>query len=60
MDKVLKEELLRFFINIDRTMKAYNFSLTSRQYIDINSHMRNIENINRILSELKKKVEKHD
>ena len=60
MDKVLKEELLRFFINIDRTMKAYNFSLTSRQYIDINSHMRNIENINGILSELKKKVEKHD
>jgi hypothetical protein len=60
MDKQLKEELLAFFTNISRTMKAYNFSLTSRQYIDPNSHMRNIENINRICAELKKKVEKHD
>jgi len=60
MDKELKEEILRFLINVDRTMKAYNFSLTSRQYIDPASHMRNIENINRLCSELKKKVEKHD
>jgi hypothetical protein len=60
MDKKLKEELLAFFINVERTMKSYSFSLTSRQYIDPNSHMRNIENINRICAELKKKVEKHD
>jgi hypothetical protein len=57
MDGKLKEELLSFFINIDRTMKAYMLSLTSRQYIDPASHMRNIENINRMCSELKKKVE---
>jgi|LakMenEpi03Aug12_release.lakeMendotaPanAssembly.Ray.scaffolds.fasta_scaffold842447_2 hypothetical protein len=57
MDKKLKEELLAFFTNIERTMKSYNFSLTSREYIDANSHMRNIENVNRLLSELKKKVE---
>lgn len=60
MDKVLKEEMLRFLINVDRTMKSYSFSLTSREYIDVNSHMRNIENINRLCSELKKKVEKYD
>jgi hypothetical protein len=58
MDKELKEEILKFLINVERTMKAYNFSLTSRQYIDPISHMRNIENINRICAELKKKVEK--
>lgn len=57
MDKKLKEELLAFFTNVERTMKSYNFSLTSRQYIDVNSHMRNIENVNRLLSELKKKVQ---
>jgi hypothetical protein len=57
MDEKLKEELLAFFISIDRTMKAYSLSLTSRQYIDPASHMRNIENINRISSELKKKVQ---
>lgn len=58
MDKELKEDILKFLINVERTMKAYNFSLTSRQYIDPISHMRNIENINRLCSELKKKVEK--
>lgn len=58
MDKELKEQLLSFFTNVERTMKAYNFSLTSRQYIDPQSHMRNIENLNRMCSELKKKVEK--
>jgi hypothetical protein len=56
MDEKLKEELLAFFTNIDRTMKAYNIALTSRDYIDPDSHMRNIENINRLCSELKKKV----
>ena len=56
MDEKLKEELLAFFTNIDRTMKAYNISLTSREYIDPDSHVRNIENINRLCSELKKKV----
>jgi hypothetical protein len=58
MDQKLKEELLAFFSNIERTMRAYNFSLTSREYIDPNSHMRNIEKINVMCSELKKKVEK--
>lgn len=58
MDKELKEQLLAFFINVERTMKSYNFSLTSRQYIDPISHMRNIENINHLCAELKKKVEK--
>jgi hypothetical protein len=58
MDKELKEEILRFLINVDRTMKAYNFSLTSREYIDPYSHMKNIENINYLCTELKKKVEK--
>jgi len=57
MDKELKEKLLSFFTNVDRTMKAYNYALTSREYIDPQSHMRNIENINRMCSELKKKVE---
>jgi len=38
-------------------MKAYNYALTSPQYIDPQSHMRNIENLNRMCSELKKKVE---
>lgn len=57
MDKELKEKLLSFFINVDRTMKAYNYALTSREYIDPQSHMRNIENLNRMCSELKKKVE---
>ena len=57
MDNKLKEELLAFFINVERTMKSYNFSLTSREYIDVNSHIRNIENVNRLLSELKKKVQ---
>jgi hypothetical protein len=56
MDEKLKEELLAFFTNIDRTMKAYNIALTSRDYIDPDSHVRNIENINRLCSELKKKV----
>jgi len=56
MDEKLKEELLAFFTNIDRTMKAYNIALSSREYIDPYSHMRNIENINRLCSELKKKV----
>jgi hypothetical protein len=60
MDKELKDQLLAFFSNVERTMKSYSFSLTSRQYIDPNSHMRNIENMNRICAELKKKVEKHD
>lgn len=58
MDQKLKEELLAFFTNIERTMRAYNFSLTSREYIDPNSHMRNIEKINVMCLELKKKVEK--
>lgn len=58
MDKELKEEILKFLTNVDRTMKSYSFSLTSRQYIDPVSHMRNIENINKLCSELKKKVEK--
>lgn len=58
MDKDLKQELLAFITNIERTMKAYNFSITSRQYIDPQSHMTNIDNINRICVELKKKVEK--
>jgi CCR4-NOT transcriptional regulation complex NOT5 subunit len=58
MDQKLKEELLAFFTNVERTMKAYNFSLTSREYIDPYSHTKNIENINRLCSELKKKVEK--
>jgi hypothetical protein len=57
MDKELKEQLIAFFINVDRTMKAYNFSLTSPQYIDPQSHMRNIEKINALCAELKKKVE---
>jgi len=56
MDEKLKEELLAFFTNIDRTMKAYNIAITSREYIDPDSHLRNIENINRLSSELKKKV----
>lgn len=60
MDQKLKEEILVFLFNIERTMKAYSFSLTSRQYIDPNSHMRNIENINRMCSELKKKVKNHE
>lgn len=57
MDKELKEQILVFLTNVDRTMKAYNFALTSREYIDPQSHMKNIENINRMCSELKKKVE---
>jgi hypothetical protein len=57
MDQKLKEELLAFFTNINLTMKAYGFSLTSREYIDSASHMRNIEKINNLCSELKKKVE---
>lgn len=57
MDKELKEKLLSFFTNVDRTMKAYNYALTSREYIDPQSHMRNIENLSRMCSELKKKVE---
>ena len=57
MDKELKEQLLAFFTNVERTMKSYNFSLTSREYIDPASHMRNIENINRLCAELKKKVQ---
>ena len=57
MDQKLKEELLAFFTNINRTMKAYNLCLTSRQYIDPISHMRNIEKINNLCDELKKKVE---
>jgi hypothetical protein len=57
MDEKLKEELLAFFTNISHTMRAYNMSLTSRQYIDPISHMKNIENINRLCSELKKKVQ---
>lgn len=60
MDKELKEKLLSFFTNIDRTMKAYNLCLTSRLYIDPAFHMRNIENINRLCSDLKKKVENCD
>ena len=60
MDQKLKEEILVFLFNIERTMKAYNFSLTSREYIDPASHMRNIENINRMCSELKKKVKNHE
>lgn len=58
MDKELKQEILVLLINVERTMKAYNFALTSRQYIDPQSHMKNIENVNRMCSELKKKVEK--
>lgn len=58
MDEKLKEELLTFIFNVQRTMKSYSFSLTSRQYINPASHMRNIENMNRLCSELKKKVEK--
>jgi hypothetical protein len=57
MDKKLKEELLAFFTNVERTMKAYNYALTSREYIDPQSHMKNIENVNRLCSEVKKKVQ---
>ena len=56
MDEKLKEELLAFFTNVDRTLKAYNYALTSREYIDPQSHMKNIENLNRICFELKNKV----
>jgi len=56
MDEKLKEELLAFFTNVDRTLKAYNYALTSREYIDPQSHMKNIENVNRMCSELKNKV----
>ena len=58
MDQKLKEELLAFFTNVSHTMRAYSFSLTSKEYIDPNSHMRNIEKINMLCAELKKKVEK--
>lgn len=58
MDQKLKEELLAFFTNVSHAMRAYNFSLTSKEYIDSNSHMRNIEKINMLCAELKKKVEK--
>jgi hypothetical protein len=57
MDEKLKEEMLSFFINVDRTMKAYLYALTSRQYIDPDSHIKNIEKINMLSKELKKKVE---
>ena len=57
MDQKLKEELLAFFTNINHTMKSYSLSLTSRQYIDPGSHIRNIEKINTLCSELKKKVQ---
>ena len=57
MDQKLKEELLSFFTVISHTMRSYNYSLTSRQYIDPASHMRNIEKINILVAELKKKVE---
>jgi hypothetical protein len=56
MDQKLKEELLAFFTNVDRTLKAYNYALTSREYIDPQSHMKNIENVTRLCSELKNKV----
>lgn len=56
MDEKLKEELLAFFTNVDRTLKAYNYALTSREYIDPHSHMKNIENVTRLCSELKNKV----
>jgi hypothetical protein len=58
MDEKLKEELLSFFTNMNHTMRAYMMSITSRQYIDPASHLRNIEKMNILLSELKKKVEK--
>ena len=58
MDKDLKNDLLTFFTNIERTMKIYMFSLTSREYIDIHSHEKNIENINALCNNLKEKVKK--
>lgn len=58
MDKQLKEELMAFFVNFERTMSAYRFSLTSKQYIDPVSHMTNIEQMNILCSKLKAKVEK--
>jgi hypothetical protein len=58
MDEQLKDELLSFFANIERTMKAYNLSLTSREYIDPVMHDRNIQNINTLCNQLKEKVKK--
>ena len=58
MDQKLKEELLALFTNLNHTMRSYMMCLTSRQYIDPASHIRNIEKINILVADLKKKVEK--
>jgi hypothetical protein len=58
MDEKLKEEILAYIKNVEITMKAYDFSLHSKEYIDIQSHQNNINKIKQLTINLKEKVKK--
>lgn len=57
MTEELKQQLLSFLLNVEKTMRAYNYALTATKYIDPNDHLKNIQKINSMSSELKKRVE---
>lgn len=58
MDAKLKEEILAYLKNVDIAMKAYDFALHSKQYIDLQSHENHINKIKQLTVKLKEKVGK--
>ena len=60
MSQELKEQLLAFLNNVESAMRSYNFALTARQYIDPHYHMKNIQKINNMSFEIKKRLHEND
>lgn len=56
MDEKLKEEILAYLKNVEMTMRAYDFSLHSKEYIDIQSHQNNINKIKQLTIKLKERL----
>jgi cytidyltransferase-like protein len=56
IDEKLKEEISEYLKNVDFAMKAYDFSLHSKQYVDIQSHENHINKIKQLTIKLKEKV----
>jgi hypothetical protein len=60
MDKKLKQEILAYIKNVEIAMRAYDFALHSRHYVDVGSHENHINKVKQLAAVLKQKVEKSE
>lgn len=60
MDEKLKEEILKYIKNVEVTIKGYEFSLHSRDYIDVQSHEEHIYVLKQLTLKLKQKVQQNE